>query len=51
VKCPVCDGELAEDHENDTSIVETSIAINNFVCVDCGRNFEIEYTPIDIREI
>jgi len=51
MECPLCNGDLIEDCEVDTSITEVEICINNFVCLVCNSHFEIEYTPIDIREI
>jgi len=53
MNCPECGGSLEIDDEIDTASTYPESITENFKCSneDCGKHFEIEFTPISISEI
>lgn len=53
MQCPSCNNSLEVDDSIDTANVSPECIIENFKCSneDCGKHFEIEFSPINCVEI
>jgi hypothetical protein len=53
MQCPVCNADLEQDDQIDTTVIDADACTHNFKCTndDCAKHFEIEFHPVNTIEI